>query len=101
VRRDVAGHGHRVDVPGHDHALGLAELGTGDHGVAVPVRGQVRQRRHRLEDRIGEVLLVAADRLDVDEPGCQLCRSDGEVEFHAQSLAGRLQPSVNAAAPAG
>ena len=47
-------------------------LGAGHDVVAVPVDGQVRQRAQGRLDGVGEVLLLPADRREVDEPGGEL-----------------------------
>ena len=60
-----------VEVAGHDDPLRPAQVGARDHGVAVPGHLQVRQRLQRPLDGVGDLLLVAAHRLDVDQRGGQ------------------------------
>ena len=58
---------HRVEVAGDDHPLPAAEVGARDHGVAAAGDREVRQREQGRLDRVGDLLLVVAHRLDVDE----------------------------------
>ena len=59
--------GHGVEVTGHQDPLRPAQVGAGDHAVAVPGHLQVGQRPERPLDLVGDLLLVAAHRLDVDQ----------------------------------
>ena len=70
-----------VEVAGDDHALAAAELGAGDDRVAVPGHGQVVTGRQRGLDGVGDLLLVMADRLDVDQLAGQGHDVRGQVEL--------------------
>jgi hypothetical protein len=77
--RQVARDRDGVGVPGQDHPLRPAQRGPGHDRVAVPVHGQVRQRRQRCFDLAGQRLLVAGDRRGVHEPGGQRRPVQGEI----------------------
>ena len=62
------------------------EVRAGDDGVAVADDLEVRQRRERRLDRVGERPLVAGDRLDVAELTGQVDGGGAEVEGHVADL---------------
>jgi hypothetical protein len=78
-RRQVARDRDGVGVPGQDDPLRPAERGPGHDRVTVAVHGQVRQRRQRLGDLVGQRLLVAGDRRGVHELGGQRRPVQGEI----------------------
>ena len=82
ARGQVVVERHGVEVAGDHDPLGAAEVGARDHGVAVPGRpsrcGSAAQRRL---DRVGDRLLVAAHRLDVDELLGERDDVGGQVEL--------------------
>jgi hypothetical protein len=65
--RQVVVERHRVEVTGDHDPLAAPELGPGHDRVAVSGHREVRQPAQRGLDGVGDRLLVAADRLDVDE----------------------------------
>jgi hypothetical protein len=81
--RQVAGHGHGVDVPGDHHPLGAAEGCPGHDVLADALHGQVRQRGERLLDGVGDRFLTTAHRLDVHELCRQRAHVLGKVKPHA------------------
>ena len=65
--RQVVVERHRVEVARDHDPLAAAEVGARDDGVAVAGDGQVVERAQRAFDGVGDRLLVAAHRLDVDQ----------------------------------
>ena len=65
--RQVVVDRHGVEVAGDHDPLAAAEVGARHDGVAVPAHRQVGVRRERGLDGVRDRLLVAADRLDVDQ----------------------------------
>ena len=100
--REVAGHGHGVDVPGQDDPLRAAQVRAGHDGVSVPQHTEVGQRAQRGFDHVGEVAFLAAHRGDVDDARGERGRVGGQIQFHPRSLtarAGNARPYRNRARP--
>ena len=77
---------HGVEVAGDDHPLRQPQGGPRDDGVAVTRHGQVCQRPQRRLYRVGDLLLVAADRLDVHQLLEERDGVAGQVQIHAGHL---------------
>ena len=103
ARGQVVVERHGVEVTGDDHALAAAELGAGDDRVAAPGDGEVREAAQRGLDRVGDLLLVVAHRLDVDELLGQGDDVGGQVEvghgLDSTSRAAAARLPVRAARP--
>ena len=86
---EVPVEGHGVDVAGDHHPLVTTEVGAGHQRVADAGHLEVVDRGESHLDGVGESLLVAAHRLDVDDrlgEGDHVCV---EVQEHAGHLVTR------------
>jgi hypothetical protein len=70
-------------MPGDHHPLAPALRCARDHRVAVAFDGQVGQGAQRLLDGVGERLLVAAHRFDVDDRRGEGGDVLGQIKPHA------------------
>jgi hypothetical protein len=78
-RREVVVDRHGVEMPGEDDPLFTAQIGTGHHGVTEPVHAEVRSLAENVLDAVGDRLLVAGDRLDIDQRAGKHDRVDQHV----------------------
>ena len=82
ARRDIVGDRHSVEMTGQHHPGRPAEVGAGEHCVAVaddPVVGLCPQCPF---DLVGDPTLVARHAGDVDEGGGQIDRIRAKVKHN-------------------
>lgn len=100
--RQVVRRRNRVGVPGQQHARQPAQVGPGQHGVAVADHLEMRGLGlERGLDLVGDELFVPRFTGNVDQRGGQSDRVGGEIQHPARLVGRPVQATARKARMAG